>query len=124
MEGSEELLKIAQGNWKVLKLENIEWQTGNIDDTLFECAREKWDMVYIDANHTFEATMRYAEYLLPRLTEKGILIIDDIHYSAEMEQAWCAIKENPLVTTTMDLFHAGLVFVDPHYLKRHYKIRI
>jgi predicted O-methyltransferase YrrM len=124
MEGSEELLKIAQGNWKVLKLENIEWQTGNIDDTLFECAREKWDMVYIDANHTFEATMRYAEYLLPRLTEKGILIIDDIHYSSEMEKAWCAIKENPLVTTTMDLFHAGLVFVDPHYLKRHYKIRI
>jgi hypothetical protein len=41
-----------------------------------------------------------------------------------MERAWHEMKADPRVTTTMDLYHLGLVFVDPHYLKRHYKIRI
>ena len=50
--------------------------------------------------------------------------IVDIHYSEEMERAWSELKADPRVTTTMDLYHLGLIFVDSHYLKRHYKIRI
>ena len=122
LEGSREVLRVAQGNWRALKLENIEWQEGNIDDTLYIYAREKLDVVFVDANHTYEATKRYVEYLLPRLTEKGVLIIDDIHYSPEMERAWNELKQDERVTTSIDLFHAGLLFVDPHYLKRHYRI--
>jgi hypothetical protein len=68
--------------------------------------------------------MRYADFLLERLNQKGVLAIDDIHYSEEMERAWQELKLDPRVTTTMDLYHLGLIFVDPHYLKRHYKIRI
>ena len=68
--------------------------------------------------------MRYADFFLERLNQKGVLAIDDIHYSEEMERAWHEMKADPRVTTTMDLYHLGLVFVDPHYLKRHYKIRI
>jgi len=124
LEGSEELLRIAQGVWKTLKLENMSWQIGNIDDTLSKCAHEKIDVAYVDANHTYEATSRYVHYLLPRLTEKGIIVIDDIHYSKEMECAWKELKADPRVTTSMDLYHIGLLFVDPHYLKRHYIIRI
>jgi len=94
------------------------------EDTLYKHAREKIDLAYIDANHTYEATMRYADYLLPRLTEKGILVIDDIHYSEGMERAWEQLKSDPRVTSSMDLYHCGLLFVDKHYLKRHYRIRI
>jgi len=124
LEGSRAVLHVAQGVWKTLKTENIEWHEGNIDDTLYKCAREKLDFVYVDANHTYEATMRYADYLLPRLTEKGILVIDDIHYSDGMERAWTELKADPRVTTSMDLYHCGLLFVDKHYLKRHYRIRL
>lgn len=124
MEGSEAVLKVAQGIWRTLRLENIEWQVGNIDDTLYRYARERVDFAYVDANHTYEATMRYTDYLLDRMAEKGIIAIDDIHYSEEMERAWKELKQDPRVTTTMDVYHMGLIFVDPHYLKRHYKIRI
>ena len=124
MEGSEAVLKVAQGVWRALRLENIEWQVGNIDDTLYKYARERVDFAYVDANHTYEATMRYTDYLLDRMAEKGIIAIDDIHYSEEMERAWKELKQDPRVTTTMDVYHMGLIFVDPHYLKRHYKIRI
>lgn len=123
MEGSESVLRIAKGVWRALKIENIAWLQGNID-TLLVRAHEKVDLAYLDANHTYEATMRYANRLLELLDEKGILVIDDIHYSQEMERAWIALKSDPRVTTTMDLYHCGLAFVDSHYLKRHYRIRI
>ena len=123
-EGSGEVLKIAKGVWKALKLENISWQEGNIDHTLSNYARERVDLAYIDANHTYEATLRYADFLLPRMVEKGIIVIDDIHYSVEMERAWDALKADARITTSMDLYHIGLLFIDPHYLKRHYRIRI
>ena len=146
MEGSEAVLRVAQGVWKMLKLENIEWIQGNIDDTLYniyivqssefrvqnsdvrvqssEAKGERIDLAFVDANHTYEATMRYADFLLNRLTEKGILVLDDIHYSEQMERAWNELKADPRVTTSMDLYHVGLLFVDTHYLKRHYRIRI
>ena len=146
MEGSEAVLRVAQGVWKMLKLENIEWIQGNIDDTLYniysvqssefriqnsdvsvqssEVKDERIDLVFVDANHTYEATIRYADFLLNQLTEKGILVLDDIHYSEQMERAWSELKADPRVTTSMDLYHMGLLFVDTHYLKRHYRIRI
>ena len=130
-EGSGEVLKFAQGVWRALKLENIRWIEGDIDQTLLNRdhsllynAPARVDIAYVDANHTYEATKRYADFLLERLNQKGVLAIDDIHYSEEMERAWQELKLDPRVTTTMDLYHLGLIFVDPHYLKRHYKIRI
>ena len=138
MEGSEAVLRVAQGVWRMLKLENIEWIQGNIDDTLYNIyigergkvkgergkERGELDLAFVDANHTYEATIRYADFLLNRLTEKGILVLDDIHYSEQMERAWSELKADPRVTTSMDLYHVGLLFVDTHYLKRHYRIRI
>ena len=124
LEGSEAVLSVAQGVWRALQLENIEWHEGNIDDTLSIYAREHLDVAYVDANHTYEATMRYVQFLLPRMNEKGVIVLDDIHYSAGMEQAWNALKDDERVTTSMDLYHVGLLFVDPHYLKRHYRIRV
>ena len=124
MEGSEAVLRVAQGVWRALRLENIQWVQGNIDETLYIYAREELDLVFVDANHTYEATKRYVDYLLPRMTEKGIIVVDDIHHSQEMERAWCELKQDKRVTTTMDLYHAGLLFVDPHYLKRHYRINL
>lgn len=124
MEGSEAVLNVAQGVWKTLQLENIEWVCGNIDDTLSKHARAQLDVAYVDANHTYEATMRYVGFLLPRMTEKGVIVLDDIHYSKEMERAWEVLKADDHVSTSMDLYHVGLLFVDPHYLKRHYTIRL
>ena len=121
-EGSEAVLRVAQGVWRALRLENIRWQQGNIDDTL--CSQKPLDLAFIDANHTYEATKRYVEFLLPQMTEKGIIVLDDIHYSKDMERAWQELKADSRVTTSMDLYHIGLLFFDPHYLKRHYKIRI
>ena len=123
-EGSDTVLQVAQEVWRMLKLENILWQHGNIDNTLFICARERIDIAYVDANHTYEATKRYADFLLPKITENGMLILDDIHHSEEMERAWKELQADPRVTTSMDLYHLGILFVNPCFLKRNYRIKL
>ena len=125
LEGSEAIAKVAQSQWKQLEICNINCIVGRIEDTLSQAVGSRTlDLAYVDANHTYLATMKYADFLLPRLHEKGVLVVDDIHYSREMEYAWNELKNDPRVTTTMDLWHVGFLFVDKHYLKRHYKIRI
>ena len=124
LEGSQALAEKASAVASALGLKNIECVVGNIDNTLATHAAKRLNLVFVDANHSYEATMRYVDFLLPRMTEQGILVIDDIHHSPEMERAWRELKQDKRVTTTMDVWHAGLVFVDEHYLKRHYRIRV
>ena len=124
LEGSRAVLSVAKEQWKALKIENIAWKEGNIDDTLYIYARTRWDMAFVDANHTYEATKRYVTWLLDRMDEKGVIAIDDIHYSQDMERAWEELKADERVTSSMDLYDMGMLYVDKHYLKRHYRIVI
>lgn len=128
-EGSSALLDIAQEGWEELGIHNIDVIEGNIDDTLLlgarnTHARESIDVAYIDANHTKQATLRYFDHLAKSKRSSSIFVLDDIHHSREMAEAWRQICQREDVTTTMDLYHIGLVFFDKQYLKRHYKLRI
>lgn len=123
-EGSSSIASLARKQWQLLGLENIECVEGRIEDTLYNNARAKLDFVYVDANHTYEATMDYVHFLLDRMSPKGIVVVDDIHYSREMCRAWEELKKDKRVTSSMDLFHVGLLFVNPYYMKRHYKISL
>ena len=40
-----------------------------------------------------------------------------------MESAWRTIAHEEYVSTTMDLFDMGVVFFDPDYLHRNYRLR-
>lgn len=123
-EGSSAILDVARNNWRQLGIRNIEAHCGNIDNILGTHAYMCIDMAYMDANHTYEATMRYWEALAALAGEKSVYVVDDIHHSPEMERAWTEIQNREEVTTTMDFFHFGLVFFDRHYLKKHYKMRL
>ena len=124
MEGSKAVADVAREQWSALRLENIECVEGRIEDTLEKHVQKPLDVAFIDANHTYEATLRYVNYVLPLMSEKGVVVVDDIHHSHPMKQVWETLKKDARVTTSMDLWHAGLLFVDKHYLKRHYRIRI
>lgn len=86
--------------------------------------KKQIDVAYIDANHTECATWRYFTSLLPFAGAKSVFVIDDIHYSPQMEAAWRRICAHEAVTTTMDLWSVGIVFFDPHYLRKHYRLRV
>jgi predicted O-methyltransferase YrrM len=98
---------------------------GNIDQTLPDVLKrlKQIDLVYIDANHRYEPTLRYFESLLPLLHEKSLVVIDDIHWSKEMNEAWDVIKDRTEVSLSIDLFEAGLLFFDPNIEKSDYILK-
>ncbi len=125
-EGSEQIATEAHKVFDKLHLTNIRQTIGNIDDKLLPALTEHGtiDFAFIDANHTEEATWRYFEAIAARCTQHSVLVFDDIHYSREMEQAWKRIQRDERVSSTMDLYHIGIVFFDKQYLRKHYRLRV
>ena len=126
IEGSDSLLQIARSGWRNLGLTNIHAASGRIEDLLGPLLDELGTvgMVFADANHTFEATLRYWQLLLGHTDRDSILVLDDIHWSEGMEQAWQKICTHPKVSLSLDLFHLGIVFFNPDMPHEQYKIRI
>lgn len=125
IEGCPETARVAYQNFQELGLANVELQVGNFND-LLPTAIEKadqLDFVYIDGNHTEEATLNYFNWCLPKLHENSLLIFDDIYWSEGMKRAWEAIKNHPDVTITVDLFWIGLVYFRKGQAKEHFKLK-
>lgn len=112
MEGSNAIADLAEANFKSLGIDNVQLVRGNFDLTLqpFLDTVEQLDFVFVDGNHRYEPTIHYFQLLKPKMREHSILIFDDIHWSKEMEAAWEAIKKDPSVSLSIDLFFIGIVF--------------
>jgi len=55
-----------------------------------------------------------------RLDEKSVVVVDDIHWSVEMEKAWEELCRHPLVYGSVDLFRCGILFFDPALNRQHF----
>ena len=98
-----------------LYFENFKPETLNLKPQIF-------DLVYFDGNHSKKATLDYFEALLPTISNDSVWIFDDIHWSAEMEEAWEIIKNHPKVSVTIDIFQWGIVFFRTEQVKEHFII--
>lgn len=125
LEGSQQIASLAIENFNKLCIKNIEIVVGNIDITLSKVLNdfERLDLVFIDANHKSEAVLSYFDQCLTKVQNESIVVLDDIHLTSEMEEAWEKIKEHPRVRTTIDLFQLGIVFFNTDLYKKHYKMR-
>lgn len=125
-EGSHAIAAEAIRNFNELHLPYIELVEGNFDETLPAMLGNmpSIDMAFIDGNHRLEPTLRYFEEILSQTHNFSVIVLDDIHWSSEMEQAWQQIKEHPRVRLTIDLFFVGLVFFREEIkVKQHFTIR-
>ena len=123
-EGCPAVAEIAKENWEKLGLKHVECRVGEIDAARLDVELSLVDLVFIDANHAYAYTREYFNVLANKVHEKSVVVIDDIHHSAEMERAWKDICADERVTSTIDLYQMGLVFFDKHYWRRNYKMRL
>lgn len=126
LEGCPETAAIARRVLDNAGVRNVEIITGNIDKTLDDAlSRHKsLDLVFFDANHRRQPTLEYFNKCLPKVTDNTIFIFDDIHHSAEMEEAWSEIQRHPALRVSMDFFHFGVLFFNKTLQREHYKIRL
>ncbi|NHM06281.1 class I SAM-dependent methyltransferase [Flavobacterium sp. CYK-4] len=130
LEGCPETAKIAQQQFEKFGFQNIELINTEFETYLSNSATNQQpstnnhQLTYFDGNHSKAATLKYFELLLPTITNETVWIFDDIHWSADMEEAWETIKNHPKVTVTIDTFQWGLVFFRYEQQKEHFVIRI
>lgn len=122
LEGEPELYDFAQRLFAHEHAHNIHTIKGNIDDTLPLALQNMpiVDLVFFDANHTYDATIRYVKQCLPHAHAHSIFIFDDIHRSADMERAWNEIKALPHIRVTIDIFQMGIAFFNTDLQKENY----
>ncbi len=111
-EGAKQVSQLAKQNFEKLGLKNIQVIEGNFDTTLQPNLEkiQHVDFVFVDGNHRKKPTIQYFEQLLEKASEHSIFILDDIHWSKEMEEAWEYMKQHKAVTLSIDLFFIGLLF--------------
>jgi predicted O-methyltransferase YrrM len=125
LEGDPAIAAVAREQFEKRKHHKIELVEGLFDDTLPSVLKRNPSpqFIIVDGNHTYSATMRYFEWLLPHVNDDTFLIFDDIHWSAEMERAWKEIKQHPDVRQTIDFFRVGMVFFRKGQVKQHFILR-
>ena len=122
LEGCPNTVRIAEKNFEKLSASNVEIIVGNIDATLPELIARlsTVDFAFFDANHRYEPTIRYFNWLAKRMGDHGVMVIDDIYYSEEMGKAWNELKKHDLVYGSIDLFRCGILFFDLALNKQHF----
>ena len=126
LEGCTATAKIAQEALQKLSVKNVSCTITEFDSFLNadQLCSKKYDLVYFDGNHAKKATLAYFEQLLPTTHNDSVWVFDDIHWSADMEEAWEAIKKHPKTRVTIDTFQWGLVFFRTEQAKEHFVIRV
>lgn len=121
IEANTALTNFARELTAKLKLPNVQFNSGLFSDVLPRLLQETTGMiiVFVDGNHTYDATMKHY-YLLRRNVLEGLLIFDDIYWSKGMKKAWFEIKSAE--TLTIDLYQFGLVFKGEELIENHCKI--
>jgi len=116
---NEPLVRIANANFNSLKLKNAKAECSLFEQKLSKIHEyfKQLDFVFLDGNHRKEATILYYNFLSQYFHEDTIVVLDDIHWSREMEEAWDFIKALPNVSLSIDLFQFGILFFKKEFKK-------
>lgn len=124
-EANPTLIQLARNLFSDLGIKNIEIIEGNIDETLLPFLKktDKIDVAYIDANHRFRPSIKYAEHIMDHVHERSLLILDDIYWSYEMTKAWEGLCKKQKVSASIDLWQIGLLYFRKEQAKENFKLR-
>ena len=125
LEGAAEVAERARTNLAQLSLP-AEVITGRFQDTLAPLLEERpaIDFAFVDGHHDRDATLAYFEQLLPHLSQAGVLVFDDVAWSAGMADAWSRIRSDHRVGLAVDLFKVGICAVGGGPTSTTYRIAL
>ena len=119
IDSNKELMALAKQTLKDANTQ-IELITADADDAIVALANREatFDMVYVDANHTYEATIRYFKQLKHVIHDESVIIFDDINWSVDMTKAWEKILSDQHVMLSIENYEMGIIFFDTKYAKK------
>lgn len=113
IEGNPELVHLAQQSWRLAKARpTLQPYSGTFAEALptILSRAPRIGLVFLDGDHSEQATWSYFEALLPNLHNDSVIVVGDIHWSPGMESAWKRLKAHERVHASLDLYTFGLLF--------------
>lgn len=121
IEGDQTIAQIAQNTWQTF--ENINFHIGNLQDNFSDLVSIiQPELIFLDADHRSEALHFCFEKMQSHLKNVQVIIIHDIYWSRDMNNAWKQIVKRSDLPLTIDIFQAGLVFPNMNMPKQHFKL--
>jgi predicted O-methyltransferase YrrM len=102
--------KVESNQTKILKC--------TIEDTLASLNEkgERFDLVYMDGHHEFEATLTYFEQIVEMISDNAMVVVDDILWSGAMLKAWHEVRRHPQVRASLSYMGVGYLFFSEKFL--------
>lgn len=126
LEGVPEIAAIAQSHFEKYEADNVFLKIGRFSDTLPQVVAQENDLglVFIDGHHSRKPTIDYLEMILPVLSEKAIVVFDDIYYSRDMAACWQELLQHPAFQVKMDFFRFGLLIKNADLSAECFRLRL
>jgi predicted O-methyltransferase YrrM len=125
IEGNPQSAEIAQKHLTQLGCGNARVLAGAFQEYLPKALKQfdKIDFAYIDGDHREASTLAYFTEIEPYLSEKAVLVFDDIYWSPGMLSAFEQLRALPQVRASLDLWEMGVLFFDPAFQEKvHFRV--
>ncbi|MEJ2086669.1 MAG: class I SAM-dependent methyltransferase [Acidobacteriota bacterium] len=115
LEGDATLAKLSAGHLAELGLTRALVVPGLFEATLERVLEDNRpiDFSFVDAGKRYGDMNRALATLKPYLVPGAVVVIDDIHWSAELAASWHTVRHDPAVQTSIDLEAMGVLIIDP-----------
>ncbi len=112
----ENLRRMEAGNVEVVVKKFGEWLPGALNHSLPET------FIYIDGDHREERLLEYMDTILVRGPDKAVVVLDDIHWSADMYRTWRTLAGRNEISLSLELYNTGILFVGYDIQKGYFAV--
>ena len=93
-----------------------------ISDDLFPKIDSTVDCILVNLRNYDVDSNSLVEYLLSCIDKNSFIIVDGIRTNRKHQMLWKRLIGCDEVIVSMDLFHVGILFFNPKYYKRNFKL--
>ncbi len=124
LEASPILAELARKAFKENSKNDLILEFGDIHQTFIPILeRYQPDFIFLDADHRGSVVKTQVEQIITHSHQTECIVIHDIYWSKDMNDAWNDLKDDNRFKLSIDIFHAGILFPSKGIEKQHFTLR-
>ncbi len=124
LEASPILAELAKKEFELRSKNSIELVFGNVHETYVSALeRHQPDFIFLDADHRGFVVKNQVDQIITHSTQTECIVIHDIYWSRDMNQTWIELVNDDRFSLTIDIFQAGILFLNKGIEKQHFTLR-
>lgn len=124
IEASPILCQLAKNEFEKSSQQKILIESGDVNERFSSTLiRHQPDFIFLDADHRGSTIRNQVDQILELSKPVKCIVIHDIYWSQDMNQAWKELVRDQRFTLSIDIFQAGILFPSKGMEKQHFTLR-